>query len=172
LYEHKNELEQLKADVKSITDLDAALDNAVMQLVNQVTLTSDYERQAWQKFKDIGQELDDRKAKGYYLEMDAIEKNIQAIDSYIRGALTKYFDDVTNKTNELVTSIKSKLDTLRKSGIDLKNQISELEAAKKEVPKKPATGWFDTISLLWRYPLSLLAQLWNFLTSFIWSAKK
>ncbi len=175
LFEKKNELEQLKADVKSMTELDAALDTALMQLVNQITLTGDYQRQAWQKFKDIGQELDDRKAKEYYSHMDAAAKNIEAIETYIKGPLGQYFDNVLSKINELMSSIKSRLDTLRKSGIELKNQLTELEQAaqqKTEVTKKPSKSWFDTISIVWTYPASLLMRLWNWVTSLIWGARK
>ncbi len=175
LYEHKHEIEQLKADIKSMVDLDAALDGAVMQLVNQITLANDYVRQAWQKFKDIGQELDDRKAKEYYLQMDALSKNVEAISGYIQGALKEYFNSVTNKLNEYTTSIKAKLEILKKSDIDLKNQVAELEKAKhKEEPKKAPVKktWLDTISVIWRYPLSLIMQLWGWITSLIWGVKK
>jgi archaellum component FlaC len=171
LYEHKNDLEQLKVDVKSLTDLDTALDNAVMQLVNQVTVSDGYESQAWQKFKAIGQELDDRKAKEYYLEMDALEKNIQAIDGYIKGALADYFTKVDERINTLIATIKGKIKTLQESGIDLKNQINQLEEAKKEEPKKAPAGWFQKISGLWEYPIAVLTRLWNYILSFF-SAKK
>jgi archaellum component FlaC len=171
LYEHKNDLEQLKTEIKSLTDLDAALDDAVMQLVNQVTLSDGYEGQAWQKFKAIGQELDDRKAKEFYLEMDALGKNIQAIDSYIKGALADYFTKVDERINGLITTIKAEIKTLQESGIDLKNQITQLEEAKKEVPKKAPVGWSKKISALWEYPIAALTRLWNFILSLFGSKK-
>lgn len=174
LYTNKNELEQLKSDIKFMTDLDAALDNALMQLVNQVTLVNDYERQAWQKFKDIGLELDDRKAKEYYLQMDALEKNIQAIEAYLKGQLKDYFDKVIGQLDEYMVSVKAKLDKLQQSGIELKNQVAELEAAKKmgETPSTKKTTWADRLSAVWRYPISWISGLFSWLMSFIWGGKK
>ncbi len=176
LYEKKNELEQLKTAIKSMTDLDAALDTALMQLVSQITLTADYQRQAWQKFKDIGQELDDRKAKEYYLQMDVSAKNIEAIEVYIKGALNQYFDNVLAKINEDMSSVKSRLTALSQSGIEIKSQLTELEQAaqqKQESLKAPKSkSWLDKISVLWTYPASWITRLWQFIVSLIWRSPK
>lgn len=178
----KQELEQLKSDMKSITDFDAAINTAMQTLVQQVTLSNNHERQAWERFKAIGQELDDRKAREHYAHMQASEKNLEAILAYIKGPLAEYFNVVMTKINEFTVSVKSRIQEFKNSGIELKKQLSAMEdeeakAAERarsqreaEIKKKaPMRTWYDTISTLWRYPLSWAQSLWNTISSWIFT---
>lgn len=170
LIEKKEELEQLKSDVKSISELDAAMDNALTQLLQQINNALGYEKQAWQKFKDIGQELDDKKAQMYYAHMEAALKNIDAILGYVTGPYAQYFTTILQKVHEYMASVKSRLDILKQGGIELKKKLEEVRAQEKkeeekQAPAKKTAGfWAGFVSAL-LYPIMLLKRLWAWLFS-------
>lgn len=155
LQEKKKELEQLKADVKSISELDSALDDALSQLLKQINLCVSYEKQSWQKFKNIGQELNDKKARAEYAYMDAAQKNIEAIAEYIQGPFNQYYSSVLDKIHEYMNSVKSRLEEIKNSGIELKKKLTDIEesvhkeekekeeAAKKAAAAKKKITWYS-----------------------------
>ena len=179
LVEKKNEIEQLRMDAKSIADLDSALDEALEQLVKQINLVASYEKDAWKRFKDIGQELNDKKAKEYYLHMDVDQKNIENIAAYINGALKQYVNNVLSKIDEYMGAIKTRLDTIKSSGIELKQKLSQLEQASQQqkadelrqeqeaLKKKPKqTSWYDSVLSVLAYPFTMLALFGKWIMSF------
>jgi hypothetical protein len=173
LLEKKNELESLVADVKSITELDAVIDDALRQMIAQINLAVGYEKQAWQRFKDIGQELDDKKAKEHYLHMDIYAKNINAIYGYFNGPLAQYCNTVLQKIAENMSSVTSRIQELKASGIELKKKMNEIEAAEKaewEQQKKAAedrakskrnSSWSSKIVGMFTDSIEWIRKTWN-----------
>ena len=153
LMEKKQEIEQLRLDLKSISELDEALDTALLELMKQINLCHDYEGQAWDKFKAIGQELDEQKAKEHYLYMDALLKNIQAIYQYISGPFNQYFSSSISKINSHMDTIKSSISSLQENGVALQKKIengdpdkTQTDQAQADVTKSQSkTGWFASI---------------------------
>ena len=179
LMNKKNEIEQLRADAKSIADLDTALDEALTQLLKQINLAATYEKQGWMKFKAIGQELDDKKARDDYAYIETAYKNIQAIQGYISSQLSDYSNSLLSKIHEYMNSIKSQLDDIKTSGIGLKQKLAELEDAKKkkeeesqrtteqEQPaKKKSTSWYNSVLNVVSYPFMQLKKF------FVWIFSK
>ncbi len=180
LLNRKNEIEQLKADAKSIGELDNALDEALTQLLKQINLAASYESQAWKRFKDIGQELNDKKAKEHYAHIEAFEKSVQDIYQYINGPLLQYSEGLISKIREYMGSVKNRLEDIKNSGIELKKKLTEAEQAAqakqveqeqpKPQPKKPK-AWYDSISFIWQYPLSFINKIWDWVFSWFGSKK-
>ncbi|MBN1549691.1 hypothetical protein JW872_03465 [Candidatus Babeliales bacterium] len=153
LAEKKQEIQQLRLDLKSISELDEALDAALLELMKQINLCHDYEGQAWDKFKAIGQELDDQKAKEHYLYMDALLKNIQAIYQYITGPYNQYFSSSISKINSHMDTIRSSINSLKESGVAIQkkidpNSVEQVQAGsvqKETKPEELKKGWFASI---------------------------
>ncbi len=178
LQDRKQDLEQLKFDVSSITELDGAIDEALQTLIEQINRCRQYEHQAWQKFKEIAQELDDEKAKELYYHMESLFQNIQEIFAYLRGAYAQHFQETLGTAKSQVEQVKSRLAHFKEEGVELEGQLTQLRQTEQEedleeeeedaVPaqRKPAgfvqkiTGFFgqllQTIS-------STLYSLWSML---------
>src|SRR3990172_6656360 len=59
-------LKQLKLDVESISNLDHAIDDALIKLMDQINRVRQYEAQAWDNFKEIAHILNDIRARELY----------------------------------------------------------------------------------------------------------
>lgn len=181
----KKKLEQLQTDVKAIGDFDAALDNALTEMMKQISRSMDYERQGWVRFKEIGQEIDDRKARVSYAHMEAAYRNLQAINNYLTGPFANYFTEASQKMVSLTKTIDSQVDDLKKDGLALKKQLTDVELAeqqaekerteraqreKEAAAKKAATkSWYSSFSFIWEYPIDWLSSFFNWIGSFFGS---
>ncbi len=182
--EKKKTLVQLQTDVKSIGDFDTALDNALTEMMRQINRSMDYERQGWQRFKEIGQEIDDRKARISYAHMEAAFKNLQAINAYLNGPFANYFTDASQRLASLTDTVSTQVADLKKDGVLLKNKLTDVELAeqqaaqekaekekkeKAEAEKKAAEAkkktWYSSFSFIWEYPAALVSNTWNWITS-------
>jgi hypothetical protein len=176
LQEKKRELEQLGTDLRSLAEFDTALDTALSQMMQQISLAADYDRQAWQRFKDIGQELDDYKAKSYYAHMLTCKQNLQNILTYFHGAFSQYLDTVVHKMDELRTNSKNQIEALQREGLDLTKKLSEVQEAERKarelkeqeereeqerLARAKKKGWYNKISFLWEKPASLAQSAWK-----------
>lgn len=130
----KETLEQLRLDIEGIAKLDQAVDGALDKLMEQLNLVRNYERKAWENFKQIAQELSDAKAKELYYGMVTYEENIGAIYNYIKHEYAQYFDQLVKTAKDNVERIQSAIKLLKEKGIDFKKQAQEL--VKKASPQE------------------------------------
>ena len=86
LYENieteEESLKQLKLDIEAIANLDHAIDDALGTLMNQINRVRQFERQAWDNFKEIAHILNDTKARELYYMIEGAARNIKNINIY------------------------------------------------------------------------------------------
>lgn len=148
----ERDLEQLKLDVKAIQELDAKLDEAFEMLFKQIDVCNQYEQKAWDNFKEIARELNDKEARKLYYDTEGLYKDIQKVSEYISGAFSTYFNQTIQSAHDHTTKISSQMNVLKNEGIDLVKQAEVLEKEEEPEPKKviekPKTkqkkGWWNT----------------------------
>jgi hypothetical protein len=177
----KHTLEELAKDVQKINEIDNKIDEAVEMLIKQIGTARNYEHQAWQNFKNIAQEINDKKARELYITMNTHWQNINQISDYLKGRFLQYFNQLGSLGQEQVTKVLSTIKALRENGVDLKKQwmsaedkamhekeITEKKAA-EETKRKVQRGFVGKIvdsftsgvSTTWHYIKSGATSLWN-----------
>lgn len=120
-------LEQLQKDVQKINAIDNAVDEAISALIKQINIARNFERQSWQNFKAIAQELNDKKARDLYYGMDTYWQNINQIAQYIQVPFLQYFEGLGAMAKSQTEKVSTSLKALKEKGIDLKKQWQQLE---------------------------------------------
>lgn len=120
-------LEQLQKNIQSILNFDHELDAAIGTLMEQLNRVSEYEREAWHYFKEIGRVLNDKKAREYVLKMKNIQRNIKEIQEYIQERFSLYFDQLIGTIKENADQVTVAMDKLQEKGIDLKEQLGHIK---------------------------------------------
>lgn len=182
------DLKELIEQLKKITDLDAALDDAVMQVEKEISVSNNYQMQAWQNFQTIKQVLNDQRAEELYLQTEGIYNNLQAIYNYLNNQLLNYFNNLVEQVSKGIAQTKESLAALKEKGITIERAIDEIEEKRraeeldqvckereeKEKAAKPATqkqsknfiaAWWDSVT-------DMFGSLWHWMTSFFISTKK
>jgi hypothetical protein len=125
--EDKKILEELHKDLASLVEYQNALDTFLDKLMEQVDVGRKYEEQGWQAYKDIGKELNDKKARDLWHGMKTPFKGLTDIGQYIQGPFKQDFDKIDATVQEHATRIKNTLQSLKEKGIDLKNYSKTLD---------------------------------------------
>ena len=136
----ERDLEQLKLNIKALQELDKKLDQALDTLFQQIDIANQYEQKAWETFKEVARELDDKAARKSYYETEGLLKDIKNIHSYLTGEFSNYFSQAIQSSQSHSEMITSQMQALKNSGVDLKKIAEELEQAQKaeEAEKKAA----------------------------------
>lgn len=178
----KATLEQLQKDIQVINEIDAKVDDAISILIQQLNRTRGFENQAWQNFKQIGQELSDKKARELYYGMSTYWQNINEIGAYLQGPYLQYFDQLGKQAQEQISKVSATIKSLKEKGIDFKKQWQMIEdKARNEKDKVPETpkapekpkeerGFFGkildttmgTVASLWGMVKSGVSTVWDF----------
>lgn len=132
LKDKQQELEQLKLNLQVIDELDNALDQAMLSLNKQVTACRQYEKQSWDRFKAIGRELNDKKARLLFYEIEGFFKTVEKNREYISGELRKYFDDTIGSINTKIDELRTKLNELKQKGTDLNAEMERFAKADRD----------------------------------------
>lgn len=130
LQAERETLEQLQKNIQAILNFDRELDVAIGTLMDQLNRVSEYEREAWHYFKEIGRVLNDKKAREYVLKMKNIQRNIKEIQEYIQERFAMYFDQLIATIKENVDQVTVAMDKLQEKGIDLKEQLGQIKEQK------------------------------------------
>lgn len=189
LESQKEALEQLQKDVQKINEIDNAIDEAISVLIKQINAARNFERQSWQNFKAIAQELNDKKARDLYYGMVTYWQNINEIGQYIQMPFLQHFEKLGNLAKEQTEKVSGALKAMKEKGIDFKKQWQEVEEnnmrqkqahdykegveeGKKEEEAKIAAeqGIFarilstisNTLSTSWDYIKSMGQTVWDF----------
>lgn len=133
----QRDIEQLKLDVKALQELDQKVDEALDTLFKQIDIADQYEQKAWETFKDVARELDDKAARKSYYETEALLKDIQNVHRYITQDFAMYFTQTIQSAQTHSKSITVQMQTLKQNGVDLKKRLEsiEQELEAKEIAK-------------------------------------
>jgi len=153
-------LKQLKMDVESIANLDHAIDDALGTLMNQINRVRQFEKQAWDNFKEIAHMLSDSKARELYYMIEGAARNIKNISTYLERDFLNHFKKLIDEATKHVQRVQSQILGLKEKGVTFKRQADIIaqqkekerlaqEAAdeedEEESTPKPKLGWFDWI---------------------------
>jgi hypothetical protein len=150
----EEDLKQLKQDVESIANLDHAIDDALGTLMNQINRVRQYERQAWENFKEIAHILNDTKARELYYMIEGAARNIKNINTYIEQDFFNHFTTLVKEATDHVNRIQNQIESLKEKGVSFKRQTELLEQKpeqpqeeeEEEVAPKPKLSWFGWIT--------------------------
>lgn len=173
IHENQQELQSIETNMKMISSLDEQVEKTMIKAFHEIDACRALENKAWNNFKDIGMELDDKKARTLYYEMENFYKNIQKKIDYLQSNLYEYLvqqlgSKITQTTSQIqstVQSLKSKdmnLETLlQKDSVgdfvilkqrdELLVKEAEAKAAAKSVEAKKApekivtTSWYQNL---------------------------
>ncbi len=130
------ELKKLQTDIASITDMDAAIDDVLMQVEKEIDQSHQHQMQGWRNFQSIKKVLNDEKAEELYLKTEGLLNNMKDIYSYIHGQLLAYFNTMIQNLQETMSSATSKLDALKSAGNDLKQTLDKFLKADDQAEKE------------------------------------
>lgn len=174
LLKEQKTLEQMQADIDGIDKLDKAVDDAILLLAEQINRARSYENSAWQEFKAIGKELNDKRARERYYSMDAILMSIRDIDTYIKGTFSQHFQALAKSAAEHIDRVKMAVKALKDRNIDLKLEAEKLEGAAKQGSAEEAEetaaqpGFFGSIM---HAIGNFFSSIWHLLFGWIGSSK-
>jgi len=150
LKEKQRDLEQLRLDLKAVSELDESLNKVMSNLNQQVGACRKYEKQAWERFKAIGKELNDKKARLLFYEMEGFLKTVEKNRDYVTNDLWNYFDDSAQQIKDHLDKMRTVIDNLKNKGTDLTKEFErfaqadrvkdekELEEEKEQIKKELA----------------------------------
>ena len=119
-------VEQIGKDIKAIHDIDNKIDDTLMQALKTIDECSDYETKAWDSFKAIGKELDDKKARNLYYQINNYKQNIEQKYGYLKSTLLPYLHNVLVAKVEMnISKINQAIATLKTKGVDLAKIMSK-----------------------------------------------
>ena len=131
LQQKQHDLEQIKLDLKALQAVDQKIDEALDTLFKQIDVANQYEQKAWDNFKDIARELNDKIARKSYYETEGLLKDIQSVHSYIISQFSSYFNQTLQTARIHSQSISSQVQSLKQAGVDLKKEAGVLEQAQE-----------------------------------------
>lgn len=124
---HQKTLEQLQEDIQKINKIENELDEDLKQLDAQLARAQNFERQAWEHFKTIAQELSDAKARQLYYTIETIEKSLTDILAYIATPLSQHFEQLLKLAQDQAAQVTATITSLKEKGIDFKQHAEQME---------------------------------------------
>lgn len=129
----QQELKQITKGLKFLQDIEDKIDETVQQAFKTVAQARSYETKAWNNFVAIAKEIDDKKARSLYYEMESFEKNILERKSYLEQKLLPYLqNELIQRAYRSIQKVQALVQGLQQKGIDLEKQ---LDADKAGEPK-------------------------------------
>jgi hypothetical protein len=126
LQQQKSLLAQISKDAEVVIELDRAVDEVMMKIEEQIDRVRNYERQAWDLFKEVAEVLNDKKAREIFYQIDAIGKDIDLIHTYISQTVAQYFAKTVDNIKEHTQRLESEIEEFRLKGVDLKREAEEM----------------------------------------------
>lgn len=121
-------IEQVGVNIKSIGEVDNKIDETLMQAFKTIDECRDYETKAWSTFKSIGKELDDKKARNLYYQMNNYKQNVEQKITYLKNTLLPYLHNVlVAKIDMNIAKINQSLEDLKTKGIDVQKIMSKTQ---------------------------------------------
>jgi hypothetical protein len=122
------EIEQIGKNIKSIGQVDNKIDETMMQAFKTIDEAKDYQTKAWDTFKSIGKELDDKKARNLYYQMNNYKQNIDQKITYLKNSLLPYLHNVlVAKVDTSIAKINQSMADLKTKGVDLQKIMGKTQ---------------------------------------------
>lgn len=119
-------IEAVSKDMKTVEDLDAQIDKTMTKAFHEIDICRGLETRSWNNFKDIGNELDDKKARVLYYEMENFHKNIEQKMTYLQTNLLPYLQlQLVAKVESTILQIKNNVETLDQKGLNLQKLMQK-----------------------------------------------
>lgn len=168
LSDKKKSLDDLKSNLDLFISLKKEMDKAVeVILPQQVNLASSYEENAFSKYEQIENLLDDKKAKRFYEIIENDVENTKSILHYINGPLTAFFNESNIKLNQFSSNIKNLIQEIEKKGINLielpekkEQKITQQKKFEEEEKKNQSLSFIQKFT-------AAIANFFNYIWSLI-----
>jgi predicted nucleic acid-binding Zn-ribbon protein len=160
---YKTNLEQLKLDMQTVTDLDTSIRERLKQADTQINVVQSEADRAQELSKKIWDVIDDTKARNIFYDLYAIQEKLKGLKTYIKEDLVKDLDSVIATVQDQIKKVTESIDALEKQGITIINKTKKIETdsekkvgdleqeAQKPVQKKPVptSSWWDSVKTFW-----------------------
>lgn len=140
------QIEKLQADLEAVEKIEAALDEVLVQVVRTINQCREFEKKAWENYKLIGLELNDKRARDLFYQMEGFQQSIQKNIDYLKKELKNYFAESIEREQKALESIAQNAEAIKATGVDLqaeyekhfKKDVSELrnEAAQASLDEE------------------------------------
>jgi len=132
----QKQLETLGKIIKSIHDLDKVVEQVFGQALQTIDNARKYETQAWEGFKNIAYELDDKKAEAEYYKIDGYYQNSQQALGYLQTQLLGFLQqNLIQKINSQMSQVQQILAELKKKDLDIVALINKQRTQDIDVKK-------------------------------------
>ncbi|MCL4380306.1 hypothetical protein M1466_02345, partial [Candidatus Dependentiae bacterium] len=158
LHDKQKELESVAQQIAIIDEIDAALEKAQAKMVEQIGKSRDFEKKAWADFKQIGFELNDKRAQELYYQIESYVQSNAAIINYLTHDLSNYMQETTQTLDQQLTVLNKSVDTMKEQGIELQDEYARLtqpesgsdlsRAHQEQMEVPPTPSWWQRI-LAW-----------------------
>jgi len=186
---NKDDLEQLKLDLKSIDELDKSIVDRLRRVDEQMAQAKDLFDKAKISIEELWDIIDDKKARAifYELQLSTVEK-IKNINSYLKEDLARDFDTVIETARSQMNKVKEAIKKLEEAGMIIKDRSKRIEQIKleqkqkelakqaaakiktkeevidlKKIKKQP-TLWYEKI---YDYIITTISKTYHYLKSFL-----
>ncbi len=124
----QKQIEAVGKDMELISALDEQIDKTMMKAFKEIDTCRGLETRSWNNFKDIGNELDDKKARVLYYEMENFHKNIEQKMTYLQTNLLPYLQSqLVGKVDSTISQIQTSVASLNQKGINLQQLLEKDE---------------------------------------------
>ena len=128
---YKQELEQLKLDMKSIEDLDQSLMERLKRFDEQIGIIDQEAEKAAKSVDSLWDVLDDLKAREqYYVLNNDIFEHVKVIYGYLKDDLLSDFDSVIATINDQIAKNKDAIGKLEGKGLIIKDRARRIKEIK------------------------------------------
>jgi hypothetical protein len=132
----KDELEQLKLDIKSIDDIGKSLTQRLEKVDEQISSALNLAEGSKSKLEGLWEIVDDKKARQIYYDLVGAEENMKATLSYLKDILATDFDQVIKNAKKQIAVAKEDVKKLEDKGLIIKDRSKRIEQLKLEEMQK------------------------------------
>ncbi|KKQ32570.1 MAG: hypothetical protein US49_C0006G0021 [candidate division TM6 bacterium GW2011_GWF2_37_49] len=134
----KDELDQLKLDMKSIEDIGRSLNQRLEKADEQIASAMNLAETAKNKVDGLWEIIDDKKARIIYYDMANVEENLKIILTYLKNTLANDFDSVIQTAKKQIEVVNDDVKKLENKGIIIKDRSQRVEQLKMKDLQKAA----------------------------------
>lgn len=122
----QTQLESISKDLQLIKTLDDQIDKTMEKAFKEIEACRSLETRAWNNFKDIGMELDDKKARVLFYEMENFHKNIEQKMQYLQTNLLQYLQaQLVSKVAQTITQITTNAATIATQATSIQTMLQK-----------------------------------------------
>lgn len=174
---HKEDLEQLKLDLKSIDDLDKSTVERIKRVDEQIAQAKDLFDKAKVSLDELWNIIDDKKARAIYYDLkNGTTENVKSILAYLKEDLMRDFDSVIETSHAQMAKAQEAIKKMEGEGLIIKNRsqrieklklqdLQEREQAQKEAGKIPTKDEFIDLKKIKRQPIYWYEKIYDYVVT-------